>query len=52
LKAEAEAWRQMLAEETKKVGERNAAILKDILAAYEKANRYPLDFDRFLVRRQ
>lgn len=52
LKNEAENWRLTLAEETRKVGERNAAILKDILVAYEKANRYPLDFDRYLVRQQ
>jgi 5-methylthioadenosine/S-adenosylhomocysteine deaminase len=30
---------------------RNAAILGDILAAYDKANAYPLDFDRFSLRR-
>jgi len=52
LKADAETWRSTLAEDTRKINVRNAEILRNILAAYEKANRYPLDFDRFLVRQQ
>jgi len=50
LKTRSEAWRRTLAEESKNVSERNAAMLKALLAAYEKANRYPIDFDRFLMR--
>jgi cytosine/adenosine deaminase-related metal-dependent hydrolase len=30
---------------------RNAAILPDVLNAYDEANRYPLEFDRFSLRR-
>jgi 5-methylthioadenosine/S-adenosylhomocysteine deaminase len=51
LKTRSEAWRETLEAESKLLRERNALILKDILAAYEKANRYPIDFDRFLIRK-
>jgi 5-methylthioadenosine/S-adenosylhomocysteine deaminase len=52
LKTRSEAWRTVLAEQSKVIAERNARILQDILAAYEKANQYPIDFDRFLLRQQ
>jgi 5-methylthioadenosine/S-adenosylhomocysteine deaminase len=51
LKEQAEKWRAELAIETKAVHQRNAGFLDEILSAYEKANRYPIDFDRFLLRK-
>lgn len=51
LKEQAETWRAKLAIESKAVHKRNVAFLAEILSAYEKANRYPIDFDRFLLRK-
>jgi 5-methylthioadenosine/S-adenosylhomocysteine deaminase len=51
LKEQAETWRAKLAIESKAVHKRNVTFLADILSAYEKANRYPIDFDRFLLRK-
>ena len=48
----AEAWRAELSVESMRVSKRNAGFLHDILAAYEEANRYPIEFDRFLLRQQ
>jgi 5-methylthioadenosine/S-adenosylhomocysteine deaminase len=51
LKVRAERAKDQLAEHVDALRARNGAILGDILAAYEKANRYPLEFDRFSLRR-
>jgi 5-methylthioadenosine/S-adenosylhomocysteine deaminase len=51
LKERAEIWRTQLAQEVNSSRQNSGALLKDILAAYEKANQYPLDFDRFLMRK-
>jgi len=51
LKAKAERAKDQLAEHVDALRARNNAILGDILDAYEKANRYPLEFDRFSLRR-
>jgi len=51
LKAKAERAKDQLAEHVEALRARNGAILGDILDAYEKANRYPLEFDRFSLRR-
>ena len=52
LKTEAEIARKRLLPDTKQIRIRNDRFLADILSAYEKADRYPLDFDRRLLRRQ
>jgi cytosine/adenosine deaminase-related metal-dependent hydrolase len=52
LKAKAERAKDQLAEHVDALRARNDAILEDILDAYEKANQYPLEFDRFSLRRQ
>lgn len=51
LKEQAETWRTSLAIESRTIHERNAILVKEVLRAYEEANRYPLDFDRFLLRK-
>jgi 5-methylthioadenosine/S-adenosylhomocysteine deaminase len=51
LKARAERAKDQLAEHVDALRTRNGAILGDIFEAYEKANRYPLEFDRFSLRR-
>ena len=48
----AEDWRAELSVKSMRVSKRNAGFLHDILAAYEEANRYPIEFDRFLLRQQ
>jgi cytosine/adenosine deaminase-related metal-dependent hydrolase len=52
MKVRSEAWAKTLTAESEELRKRNERMLKDILAAYEKANRYPIEFDRFLMRRQ
>ncbi|MGD9767380.1 MAG: amidohydrolase family protein [Pseudolabrys sp.] len=52
LKTEAEIARKRLLPDTRQIQIRNDRFLADILSAYEKADRYPLDFDRRLLRRQ
>ena len=52
LKTEAEIARIRLMPFTRQLRTRNDRFLADILSAYEKANRYPLEFDRRLLRRQ
>jgi len=51
LKMRAESWRMRLAEESKALFQNSADFLNDIIEAHEKANKYPLDFDRFLMRK-
>jgi 5-methylthioadenosine/S-adenosylhomocysteine deaminase len=52
LKTRSEELRERMSEESRHLQERNAAILHDILSACEKANQYPIGFDRFLMREQ
>ncbi len=52
LKAEAEIARERLLPDTRQLQIKNERFLADILSAYEKADRYPLEFDRRLMRRQ
>lgn len=52
LKIDAEAARKRLVPETRQIEEKNRLLLPDILAAYEQANRHPLEFDRLLLRKQ
>jgi cytosine/adenosine deaminase-related metal-dependent hydrolase len=50
LKARAEAARATLEPEVREVVARNAELLKPLLEAHEKSDRYPLPFDRLRVR--
>ena len=50
LKVRAEQARSELAPHLTNIKARNAELLPDLLAAYEQANSYPLDFDRFSLR--
>lgn len=50
LKVEAESALARLKEEMAEVNKRNERLLPELLDAYEKAGRYPLDMDRFSVR--
>ncbi|MCE7027136.1 amidohydrolase family protein [Jiella avicenniae] len=50
LKADAEAARGASREEIAAIGRRNAEFVGDLLAAYERADAYPLPFDRFSMR--
>jgi len=52
LKARAEHAKDQLATSIDDLRHKNSPIISDILEAYERANRFPLDFDRFLLRRQ
>jgi hypothetical protein len=47
----AERLRDTLREDLDRVISRNKEIIPELLEAYEKANRYPLPFDRFSMRR-
>lgn len=51
LKEAAEAARDRMAAETREVASRNAAMIADLLAAYEKAEAFDLPIDRFSMRR-
>jgi 5-methylthioadenosine/S-adenosylhomocysteine deaminase len=52
MKTNSETVRARLAPDVKRVKENNESVLPSLLAAYEKANDYPIEFDRFLLRRQ
>jgi cytosine/adenosine deaminase-related metal-dependent hydrolase len=52
LKADAEAARERLAADVEAVKANAAILVRHLLAAHEKANAYPIEFDRFLMRRQ
>ena len=52
LKSRSEAARARLTADVGRVKQQNESLLPSLLAAYEKANQYPLEFDRFLLRRQ
>jgi 5-methylthioadenosine/S-adenosylhomocysteine deaminase len=52
LKARAEQAKDQLAESVEAVKTNNSPIVPDLLEAYERANRFKLDFDRFSLRRQ
>ena len=51
LKARSERAKEALADHVTALRTRNDAFLRDILDAYDKANLYPLEFDRFSLRR-
>jgi 5-methylthioadenosine/S-adenosylhomocysteine deaminase len=52
LTADAEAARERLTPEVAAAKDRTSILLDHLLAAHDRANAYPLGFDRFLVRRQ
>ena len=51
LKEKSERAKDELAEHVESLRLRNGALIGDILQAHDKANRYPLEFDRFSLRR-
>jgi len=52
LHAEAESARVRSKVDAHRLRHKNNRLLPDILAAHERANQVPLEFDRLLVRRQ
>ncbi len=52
LKADSETARARLLPEVDRVKAENQTLLPNLLKAYEKANEFPIEFDRFLLRRQ
>jgi hypothetical protein len=51
LKARSEKAKEALVEHIDALRKRNGAILRDLLDAHERANRFPLEFDRFSLRK-
>jgi 5-methylthioadenosine/S-adenosylhomocysteine deaminase len=49
LKQRSEAWRESLLAEIDAVGQRNNTVLPDVLAAYERSNRFALELNRLAL---